>query len=153
FAGLVTTLYGVGGAVGAVAGGLLADRVGRRATLLGAQLLSAAGTGALAFTQGRAALAFTACLVGLAGNASRPAVQAVVADMVAGQARVRAFSLLYWAVNIGVAVSAALAGVLAQHGYTPLFLGEAAVTALCALTVYRTVPETRPGPARPADDA
>ncbi|NED32364.1 MFS transporter [Streptomyces sp. SID8499] len=153
FAGLVTTLYGVGGAVGAVAGGLLADRVGRRATLLGAQLLSAAGTGALAFTQGRAALAVTACLVGLAGNASRPAVQAVVADMVTGQARVRAFSLLYWAVNIGVAVSAALAGVLAQHGYTPLFLGEAAVTVLCALTVYRTVPETRPGPARPADDA
>ncbi|MET7611984.1 MFS transporter, partial [Streptomyces seoulensis] len=40
FAGLVTTLYGVGGAVGSVVGGLLADRLGRRTTLLGAQLLS-----------------------------------------------------------------------------------------------------------------
>ncbi|MCX5384829.1 MFS transporter [Streptomyces sp. NBC_00083] len=153
FAGLVTTLYGVGGAVGAVVGGLLADRLGRRATLLGAQLLCAVGTGALAFTQGRAALAATACLVGLAGNASRPVVQAMVADMVTAKARVRAFSLVYWAVNIGVAVSAALAGVLAQHGYTLLFLGEAAVTVVCALTVYHAVPETRPDPARQGNDA
>ncbi|MFF8948753.1 MFS transporter [Streptomyces sp. NPDC014940] len=153
FAGLVTTLYGVGGAVGAIVGGLLADRLGRRATLMGAQLLSAAGTGALAFTQGREALGATACLVGLAGNASRPVIQTVVADMVTAQARVRAFSLLYWAVNIGVAVSAALAGVLAQRGYTPLFLGEAALTVLCALTVYLTVPETRPDPARSGDDS
>ncbi|MFE5403122.1 MFS transporter [Streptomyces sp. NPDC056580] len=152
FAGLVTTLYGVGGAVGAIVGGLLADRLGRRATLMGAQLLSAAGTGALAFTQGREALGVTACLVGLAGNASRPVIQAVVADMVTAQARVRAFSLIYWAVNIGVAVSAALAGLLAQRGYTPLFLGEAAMTVLCAVTVYLTVPETRPDPARFEDD-
>ncbi|MFD8677075.1 MDR family MFS transporter [Streptomyces seoulensis] len=153
FAGLVTTLYGVGGAVGSVVGGLLADRLGRRTTLLGAQSLSAVGTGALAFTQGPGALAVTACLVGLAGNASRPVVQAVVADMVTAKARVRAFSLVYWAVNIGVAVSAALAGVLAQRGYTPLFLGEAAVTAVCALTVFLAVPETRPDPAQHADDA
>ncbi|MGW1984124.1 MFS transporter [Streptomyces collinus] len=153
FAGLVTTLYGVGGAVGSVVGGLLADRLGRRATLLGAQLLSAVGTGALAFAQGRTALAVTACLVGLAGNASRPVVQAVVADMAGAKARVRAFSLLYWAVNIGVAVSAALAGVLAQRGYTPLFLGEAAVTVVCALTVFLAVPETRPEPVRRGDAA
>ncbi|MET8945723.1 MFS transporter [Streptomyces sp. NPDC004542] len=147
FAGLVATLYGAGGAVGAVGGGMLADRLGRRVTLLGAQLLSAVTTGALAFAQGRVALAVTACLAGLAGNASRPVVQAVVTEVVAAKARVRAFSLIYWAVNIGVAVSAALAGMLAQHGYLPLFLGEAAVTALCALVVYLTVPETRPGPA------
>ncbi|GGW13779.1 MFS transporter [Streptomyces capoamus] len=153
FAGFVTTLYGVGGAVGSVVGGLLADRLGRRVTLLGAQLLSAAGTGALAFAQGRTALAVTACLVGLAGTASRPVVQAVVADLVGARARVRAFSLLYWAVNIGVAVSAALAGVLAQRGYTLLFLGEAAVTVVCALTVYLAVGETRPDPVRHADDA
>ncbi|QIZ00994.1 MFS transporter [Streptomyces sp. S1D4-11] len=148
FAGFVTTLYGVGGAVGAVGGGLLADRLGRRATLLGAQLLSALTTGALAFAHGRVALAVTACLIGLATNASRPVVQAVVADVVPAKARVRAFSLTYWAVNIGVSVSAALAGVLAQHGYLPLFLGEAAVTVLCALTVYAAVPETRPDPVR-----
>ncbi|MHB9863535.1 MFS transporter [Streptomyces sp. YIM S03343] len=150
-AGFVTTLYGVGGAVGAVGGGVLADRLGRRVTLLGAQLLSALTTGALAFAQDRVAIAVTACLVGVAGNASRPVVQAVVADVVTPEARVRAFSLTYWAVNIGVAVSAALAGALAQHGYLLLFLGESAVTALCALTVYLTVPETRPDPARRPD--
>ncbi|THA49971.1 MFS transporter [Streptomyces sp. A1136] len=153
FAGLVTTLYGVGGAVGSVVGGLFADWFGRRKTLLGAQLLSAVGAGVLAFTQGEAALAVTACLVGLAGNAARPVVQAVVADMVTATARVRAFSLVHWAVNIGVAVSAALAGVLAQRGYTLLFLGEAAVTVVCALTLYLAVPETRPDPARHGDDA
>ncbi|MEU3412806.1 MFS transporter [Streptomyces sp. NPDC006658] len=147
FTGFVTTLYGVGGAVGALAGGVVADRWGRRSTLLGAQLLSAVGTAALAFAHGRTAIAVLVCLAGLTGNASRPVVQAVVADMVTEEARVRAFSLTYWAVNIGVAVSSALAGLLARDGFLPLFLGEAVVTAVCALTVYGTVPETRPGPA------
>ncbi|MEV5176595.1 MFS transporter [Streptomyces flaveolus] len=148
FAGFVTTVQGVGGAAGAIGGGVLADRLGRRTTLLAAQLLSAAGTGALAFTQNRAAMVGTVFLVGLAGSAARPVVQAVVADQVTPDARVRAFSLIYWAVNLGVALSAVLAGAVAHNGYRPLFLAEAAVTVLCALTVYVTVPETRPGPAR-----
>ncbi|MFJ6216819.1 MDR family MFS transporter [Streptomyces sp. NPDC092296] len=144
YAGLVASLYGLGSAVAALVGGVLADRVGRRPTLLVAQLSTAGCTLLLGFAQGQTAIAVSALLLGLAGNASRPATSAIMADLVPPQDRVRAFSLNYWAINIGFGVSAAVAGLVAAHGYLVLFVADAAATLLCALVVFAKVPETRP---------
>lgn len=145
YAGLVASLYGLGGAVGAVVGGVLTDRVGRRSTMLLAQLGAAAGTAALAYTNGQVAIAAVATALGMASSASRPAVQAMMADMVPAKDRVRAFSLNYWAINIGFGVSSAAAGLIASQGYFWLFLGGAVMTLLCALVIWAKVPETMPG--------
>ncbi|WP_377270619.1 MDR family MFS transporter [Peterkaempfera sp. SMS 1(5)a] len=153
YAGLVASLYGLGCAVAALVGGVLADRVGRRPTLLGAQLGTAAFTVLLGLAQGQVAIAVTALLLGLTSNASRPAVAAIMADLVAPEDRVRAFSLNYWAINIGFGVSAAVAGLVAAHGYLLLFLADAAATLLCALVVFARVPETRPEVGRTAGAA
>ncbi|WUH91780.1 MFS transporter [Streptomyces sp. NBC_00433] len=144
YAGLVAALFGLGGAAGAVLGGVLADRVGRRGTLLAAQLGAAVTTAVLGFVTGPVAIAAVATLVGLTGNASRPALSAMIADLVPAADRVRAFSLNYWAVNIGFGVSAAAAGFIAAEGYIWLFLGDAFTTALCALLVYVKAAETMP---------
>jgi MFS family permease len=144
FAGLVVSLYGLGGAVAALVGGVLTDRIGRRATMLAAQIGTALTTAALGFARDPLTIAVIAGAVGFTGNAQRPAVQAMVADVVPAADRVRAFSLNYWAVNIGFGVSAAAAGLIAAHGYLPLFLGDAASTLLCGLVVFLRVPETRP---------
>ncbi|MDX3354549.1 MFS transporter [Streptomyces sp. ME01-24h] len=145
YAGLVASLYGLGGAVGAVVGGMLTDRVGRRSTMLLAQVAAAAATAALAFVGGQVQIAAVATVIGVASSASRPAVQAMMADVVPAADRVRAFSLNYWAVNIGFAVSSASAGFIAAHGYLWLFLGDAFMTVLCALVIYAKVPESMPG--------
>ncbi|MDX3076519.1 MFS transporter [Streptomyces sp. MI02-7b] len=152
YAGLVASLYGLGGAVGAVVGGVLTDRVGRRSTMLLAQLGAAAGTAALAYVNGQVAIASVATVLGVASSASRPAVQAMMADMVPAKDRVRAFSLNYWAINIGFGVSSAAAGLIASQGYFWLFLGGAVMTLLCALVIWAKVPETMPesGPASAA---
>src|SRR3954453_11153062 len=55
-AGRVLALYGLGMTVAGPLGGLLADRVGRRATMLTALLLGAAAVGGLAFADRPAAL-------------------------------------------------------------------------------------------------
>ncbi|MEU6344428.1 MFS transporter [Streptomyces sp. NPDC046977] len=144
YAGLVASLYGLGGAVGAVVGGVLTDRVGRRSTMLLAQLGAAAGTAALAYVNGQVAIAAVATVLGVASSASRPAVQAMMADMVPAKDRVRAFSLNYWAINIGFGVSSAAAGLIASQGYFWLFLGGAVMTLLCALVIWAKVPETMP---------
>ncbi len=144
YAGLVAALYGLGGAVAAIVGGVLTDRVGRRTTMLLAQVGAAVTTAALGFVTHPLAIAAVACAVGVTSNASRPAVQAMMADLVPAEDRVRAFSLNYWAINIGFGVSAAVAGLIAAHGYLSLFLGDAATTLLCALVVYAKVSETRP---------
>jgi MFS family permease len=153
YAGLVGGLYGLGGAVSSVCGGVLADRVGRRPTLLGAQVATAAATVVLGLVHGPVAIAVTACALGAAGNASRPPRQAIMADVVAPLDRARAFSLNYWGMNVGFAVAAAIAGLIASHGYLLLFLGDAATTLLCAFLVFLRVPETRPARPGGADPA
>ncbi|WP_311767034.1 MDR family MFS transporter [Streptomyces rhizosphaericus] len=144
FAGLVGALHGLGGAVAAVVAGVLTDRLGRRPTLLVSQLSTAVTVAVLGFVQNPVAIAVVACLVGMTSNASRPAVQAMIADIVAPGDRVRAFALNYWAINLGFAVSAAAAGLIARHGYLTLFLADAGMTLLCAVIVFGKVPESRP---------
>jgi MFS family permease len=144
YAGLVAAVYGLGGTVGALVGGVLADRMGRRSTMLVAQVGAALATVVLGLVTQPAAIVAVACAVGVTSNASRPAVQAMMADMVPAEDRLRAFSLNYWAVNIGFGVSAAVAGLIAAHGYLLLFLGDALATLVCALVVFVKIPETRP---------
>lgn len=142
YAGLVAALYGLGGAAGAVLGGVLADRLGRRGTLLCAHLATAVTTCVLGLVTQPVAIASVAALLGLSSSASRPALQAMIADLVPPEDRVRAFSLNYWAINIGFGVSAASAGFIAAAGYLWLFLGDALATALCAVVVFAKAKET-----------
>ncbi|MFC9233935.1 MDR family MFS transporter [Streptomyces decoyicus] len=155
YAGLVGALYGLGGVISSVGAGVLTDRLGRRPTMLIAQLSTAASVALLGFMEDPVAIAAVAGVVGMATNASRPAVQAMMADIVAPEDRVRAFSLNYWAINLGFAVSSTAAGLIAQHGYLALFLGEATLVLGCALIVFWKLPESRPAASAPAgqDDA
>jgi MFS family permease len=82
--------------------------------------------------------------VGFIGEIYRPASHAVVADVVPPENRVRAFGLLYWAVNLGVAVGLALAGLMASVSYVLLFVGDGLTSLVFAWVVWRFVPETRP---------
>ncbi|WP_406200175.1 MFS transporter [Kitasatospora sp. NBC_01560] len=154
YAGLVASLFGLGSAIAAVVGGVLADRIGRRPTLVAAQLGTALFTAVLGFTDGQVAIAAVAFLVGLCNNATRPATSAIIADIVPAEDRVRAYSLNYWAINIGFGLAAAAAGLIATQGYLTLFLLDALSTLVCALVIFVRIPETRPqAPAAQADGA
>ncbi|WP_282702920.1 MFS transporter [Streptomyces sp. CC219B] len=144
YAGLVAALHGLGGVISSLGAGVMTDRLGRRPTLLVAQASTAASVALLGFMHHPVAIAGVAFLVGMASNASRPAVQAMMADIVRPQDRVRAFSLNYWAINLGFAVSAMAAGFIAEYSYLAGFLIEAAMTAVCAVVVFVKLPESRP---------
>ncbi|MEU3845272.1 MFS transporter [Streptomyces sp. NPDC028635] len=144
YAGLVASLHGLGGVVSSLAGGVMADRLGRRPTLLLAQTATAASVALLGFMTDPVAIAAVAFLVGMASNASRPAVQAMMADIVRPEDRVRAFSLNYWAINLGFAVSSMAAGFIAEVSYRAGFLIEAGMTLVCAIVVFLKLPESRP---------
>ncbi|TRV77304.1 MFS transporter [Streptomyces sp. 130] len=150
YAGLVAALHGLGGVVSSLGAGVLTDRVGRRPTMLAAQLSTAAAVAVLGFMTHPVAIAGVAFVVGMASNASRPAVQAMIADIVPAKDRVRAFSLNYWAINLGFAVSSAGAGFVAEYSYLAGFVGEAAMTLVCAVVVFLKVPESRPERSAPA---
>ncbi|MEV6976172.1 MFS transporter [Kitasatospora sp. NPDC093806] len=144
YAGLVASLFGLGSAIASVVAGVLSDRIGRRPTLVAAQLGTALFTAVLGFTDGQVAIAVVAFLVGFCNNATRPATSAIIADIVPAADRVRAYALNYWAINIGFGLSAAAAGLIATHGYLTLFLLDALSTLICALVIFVRIPETKP---------
>ncbi|MBO8187949.1 MDR family MFS transporter [Streptomyces spirodelae] len=149
YAGLVGALYGLGGVVSSIGAGVLTDRIGRRPTLLVAQVSTAVSVASLSLVTHPVAIAAVAGLVGMATNASRPAVQAMMADIVRPEDRVRAFSLNYWAINLGFAVSSTSAGFIAQYSYHLLFFGEAAMVLATALITFWKLSESRPQSAAP----
>ncbi|MER5810435.1 MFS transporter [Streptomyces sp. NPDC002033] len=144
FAGLVVALHGLGGVVSSLVAGVMTDRLGRRPTMLAANVSTGLSVALLGFMEHPAAIAAVALLVGMTSNASRPAVSAMMADIVRPEDRVRAFALNYWAINLGFAISSTVAGLVAEYSYLAGFLGEAALTLLCAVLVFLKLPESRP---------
>lgn len=142
-AGLVLGMWGVGGAVGTTVGGILTDQWGRRPTLLTAHLGAASMMLALGFARELWAMAAGALLLGLFAEAARPAFGAMMIDVVPEKDRLRAFSLNYWAINLGFACAAVLAGLAAESSYLLLFVVDAATTVVTALIIFTRVRETR----------
>ncbi len=144
FVGLVLGGFGLGSTVASLLGGVLSDRLGRRPVLLGSQVGTAVTLVALGLTTAPPAVLVLVTLLGLTSNTSRPAFSAMMTDIVAPEDRVRAFSLNYWAINLGFAIAPLLGGLLASSGYLMLFLVDATATLAFAVLVFLRVPESRP---------
>ncbi len=143
-AGLVVSLYGVGSVVSGPLAGILADRVGRRPTILAALLGSAASAVWLAFLSSPPVIAVAVLAFGLTSTSMHAPFMATVADVVPPEHRARAYGLAYWGNNVGIGVSLLAGGLLALRGWALPFLLDAATTLLFAAVVLLRVPETRP---------
>ncbi|MBR7824990.1 MFS transporter [Actinospica sp. MGRD01-02] len=157
FAGLVAALYGVGASVSGVVGGVLADRIGRKPTLVASLTANAASILALGYARSPLWLCLGALTVGLVTNAFRPATSAMIADIVPPAQRVRAYGLNYWAINLGFAVASMSIGLVVAFGYRALFYADAASTLLCvvlmAVFVHDTTPQAVPVSASAASES
>lgn len=142
----IGTCYGAGAMVAAVAGGVLADRLGRKATMALSLLGGAATMVVLSEARAPVAIGAAAAALGLVGELYRPAVMAFVADVVPAVDRPRAFGALYWAINLGFTIAPLAAGALAGWSYRALFIGDAATMAIYGLIVVTRLPESRPAP-------
>lgn len=149
-ASLVVALYGMGSTCAGPVGGLLADRIGRRATLMISLIAGAIAMLALGLVHRPVAIPMLALTLGFTSELHRPAASAMIADLVAADHRVRAYSLLHWAINLGFVVALLVAGVMATRSYLLLFVGDAATMLLCAIIVWRWIPESRRARAEPA---
>ncbi|MGW4700717.1 MFS transporter [Streptomyces sp. NPDC004285] len=126
---------GAGNLIGPAVGGVLADRLGRRPTMLIGLIGAAAAQGALFLAPGVWTMAAAALLISAAGSTVSPAAYALLADAVDSERRRRAYALFGWGVNIGTAVAGVLGGYLAAQGYWLLFAVDAGSMLLYALVV------------------
>nr|AGZ94089.1 putative integral membrane transport protein [Streptomyces sp. MMG1533] len=142
--GVLVGLWGAGSVAGSPVGGALADRVGPRTAVLLSQAVSLAASTALACTQRAEVLAGVVLLSGCASTLHKPAGAVVVSRELPQAAHVRAFGLLYWASNIGAAVSPAVSGVLLE--WDPVWLIVLnVVTAVGYGAVALRLPDREPG--------
>jgi len=146
-AGLVVGGYGIGGIAGVLLGGVLADRWGRRPTLLLAHFGAVVFLAGLALTDRLPVIAGLAALLGVMHAMPGPAFVAAIVDVTPAPDRSRAFNLQFWAFNLGMAAASLIAGGLAEAGFTLVFAADAASTLATALLILWKVRETRPVPA------
>ena len=124
-AGLALAAYGSGHLIASIAGGHLADRVGRRNTIAISMFCSAAAMMALSQARVYGPIVTLAMIAGFAAELYRPAASALIGDLVTPEQRVTAFAMYRFAVNLGFAAGPATAGFLADHSFFLLFLGDA----------------------------
>ena len=120
-AGLLVGAYGLGSLGGALGGGWLADRIGARPVMGGSLVLQGLGFLILPPLRGTATLAVALLVLGLVGEAFRPATATALMLAAAPQTRARAFALMRFAVNLGFGIGPTVGGLLAATGYHWLF--------------------------------
>ena len=117
--------YGAGSLAASVVGGVLADRFGRRNSIV----LSMAGSAAAMLALWRAdTLGTILALVVVAGffaELYRPASSALIADLVPAGRRVPAYAAYRLAINAGFAAGPAVGGLMAEESFAYLFVGDA----------------------------
>jgi len=139
-AGIAIGSYGVGTLAACLLGGYLADRLGRRKTIVLSMFSAAVVMLCLSQARSLSAIIAFAGLAGLAGELYRPASSALLADLVPEGKRVTAFAAYRMSFNAGWAFGPATAGLLAKYSFSWLFIGDAATSILYGLVALFALP-------------
>ena len=139
-AGVAIGGYGVGHFLASILGGLLADTIGRRKTIVLSMFSSAGAMLLLSQARSFPTVVALTVLAGLTSELYRPASSALLADLVPAGQRVTAFATYRMAFNAGWAFGPATAGFLATRGYFWLFLGDAITSVLYGIVALVALP-------------
>ncbi len=139
-ASLAIGAYGGGTLLACIAGGQLADQIGRRKTIALSTLSGAVTMLLLSQASSWWAIVLLVGLNGLCGELYRPASSALLADLVPAGQRVIAFSTYRMALNAGWAFGPATAGFLANYSFSWLFLGDALTSVLFGAVAWAFLP-------------
>jgi MFS family permease len=140
-AGAAVSSYGVGALVASLLGGYLADRIGRRNATAVSMFSAAATMLALSQAETLVVVLSLSALAGLTAELYRPASAALLADIVPPESRLTAYALYRLAINIGFAVGAVGAGLLAERSFFLLFVVEASCSTAFGLAALLFLPE------------
>jgi MFS family permease len=139
-AGVAIAAYGLGGLTAQLAGGLLADRIGRRNAIALSMLSAGALTLVLWQAQTLAQIYPLMFAIACFAELQRPAAGALIADLVPNERRVAAFTVFRLAINVGWAAGLALGGLLAQRNFDLLFVGDAATSIAFGIVSFVALP-------------
>ncbi|MEU6663100.1 MFS transporter [Streptomyces sp. NPDC046821] len=143
-AGLVSAAFGLATIPSRLAGGGLADRIGRRTTIVLGLCGCAVAQLAIAASASLTWAITGAVLLGLAFELYEPPSQAIIGESVPARQRVRAFSLFSAALAAGGMGAGLLAALLGRWDLRWLFVADAVTCLACALLIRLALPHDRP---------
>jgi MFS family permease len=145
-ASLAVATVAIAGLAGNPLGGALSDRIGARATLAAGLVTAAGGSLALAAVSS-SRQAFAACaLLGVGAAVAWPALDALLAELVASEQRASAFALRHATMNAGLGIGALIAALVvagaSPTALTHLYVVDAVTFAACAVVLvgHRRLP-------------
>jgi MFS family permease len=141
-AGGAASLYGAGALASALLGGELADRLGRRQTIVLSMVGGAAAVLGLSQARDLPLILALSGTAGLFAELYRPASSALLADLIAPERRVTAFAVYRLAINLGMAAGPAVAGLMAKRSFLFVFVGDALTSVAFALIALVALPKT-----------
>jgi len=136
-------VYGVGGVLGILIGGMLADRLGARAATVFSMSSAAVLTAALLYLPNYVLLLAAVALCGLVSQIFRPASATLLSELTPESRQVMIFAMYRFGLNLGTTVAPLLGFALYYLGhrrYTLLFWVEALVALLYALLALVALP-------------
>ncbi|HSP15704.1 MAG TPA: MFS transporter [Thermoanaerobaculia bacterium] len=138
--GAAVSAYGGGHLVASMLGGHLADRIGRRNTIVLSMFASSISMLALSQATAYGTILILTFFAGASAEMYRPAATALIGDLVRPDQRIAAFGMYRWAVNLGFAAGPATAGFLATKSFFYVFAGDAATSALFGVIAFTSLP-------------
>jgi len=149
--GILAALYPAVWGLGQLVTGALSDRVGRKGLITGGMLLQAAAIALIAASRGFAPWAGAAVVLGVGTAMVYPTLLAVIGDVAHPAWRASAVGVYRLWRDLGFAVGALLAGLVADRfGMAAAIWAVAALTALSGLVVLMRMYETHPPEGRRA---
>jgi MFS family permease len=139
-AGAVSALFGLATIPSRLLGGRLADRLGRRRTILVGLTGCAAAQLGIAAAPDLAVAAVCVVLLGLAFELYEPPSQAMIADWTEPGQRTHAYALLTTALAVGNMGAGLIAAAVGHSSLRWLFLVDAVSCLACALIVRLALP-------------
>jgi MFS family permease len=139
-AGFAVGMYGVGAIGASLAGGWLADHLGRRNSIVMSMVLSAITMVIFSQVTGYAVLVVLSVLAGFCSEMYRPAASALIADVTTPAQRVTAYAVYRLAINLGFAIGPAIGGFIAHRSFFYLFVGDAITSLLYACVALAMLP-------------
>ena len=139
---LVVSIVLVGAMLGAIVGGITADRIGRRSTLIWGGAIFIIGSIAAPLSPNVATLIFARALLGIAIGFTSVTAPVYVSELAPPQSRGTLIGLYQFALTIGIALADLVGYWLSGQGAWRLMFGLGAVPAVIFLLMILTLPES-----------
>jgi MFS family permease len=142
--GILAAVYPAVWGLGQLGTGWISDHIGRKALIVGGMLVQAAAILALVLTSGFGAWLVASAVLGIGTAMVYPTLLALVGDVAAPAERASSVGVYRTWRDAGYALSAIVAGVLADTaGFSAAIVAVAALTALSGLLAWVRIPRNQ----------